>query len=251
MIWSTILAHDLCLLAEYQRAAELPSHLSVGFWPTYPMVDYINTSVAVYWASWVGEVLIFTEYYIDILEYVQATRSLCVFKDSPMSYLCGSIIQPDPETTLWNTWTITLLPGYNMDLSYEKFNMLFSDDCEINSLHIQKHDEIGEKYCGHLPDWRESCPCNEVTLSLFITFVATKSIFKISYMISKKKGISTHMFAGSNEARFDSYIQGIFGYDSVYFHMTLQISAQTRLDLVSLRSHGGDDIQCEYHSKTM
>ena len=85
------------------------------------------------------------------------------------------------------TWTIIPIVGYNTIIVFHRMKMLYSQNCDINSLTLIRRSpcEHAETYCGHLPPWNESYPSVTMNITVKISSVEYKTDIKLSYFISK------------------------------------------------------------------
>ena len=134
-------------------------------------------------------------------------KSQCQLEGSLMTHhICGKLESPDHTRTNEMQWLIQGLSGYNSVLKFEEFKIIYSKDCQINSLNLNKQRVKLESYCGHLPNWTETCPCDVIEVLLNVTSWHFNTSFKMSYMTSKKRAMSIHMIYGAFQPSFISYL---------------------------------------------
>ena len=219
---------------------ELPHHLKREYWSTSFIVEYVSTLITRYWTSALKEITSIIDYYETILPHLISLHEMCQLEHSYIRRLCGIIVSPNQENISSKEWMVHPLSGYNVYLIFETFKIMYSDNCSINSLLIHKNDGISELYCGHLPVWNETCPCKTINLLLTITFMDVETLFRISYVISNRKGLSIQIVDGSYKRQFMTYMRSITGYKYFFYRLMVHVAARSRLDLVSLRSHDSE-----------
>ncbi len=195
---------------------------------------------------------IFTKYgyYTNILVYVMSIRGKCQLESSKIYQLCGTIAFKYHSEIWIKVWKIYLVSGYNIYLFFNAINLIYSRYCEMDYLHIVKNEGSEEIYCGYLSPWNETYPCQIVKINVEMLWSKVpRAGINISYMVSRKKGISRQMSIESHNAEYTSYIRGKTGHRWPFYDMIVHIVARSRLDLVMLRRQEQGGNSCEYKSK--
>ncbi len=187
-------------------------------------------------------------------------RAQCSLQNSPAKRLCGLYLFTQPYTIDHNhnqhslhqtfQWEITMLYGYNTDLQFAQFKIMYSTGCDINKLNIKKSGFQNESYCGVLPDWQESCPCSWVGIYLYLTRPELTTTLQISYGLLRQKAITIKLVRGSYKQ--STLITAVLSFDHMFDFTQIIIAhifAQFRKDLVHLhdrqlgRMNGETDLQ--------
>ena len=161
-------------------------------------------------------------------------KAQCQFEGSLTTHrICDKVEIPDRTQPNGMQWLIQGLSGYNSVLEFEVFKIIYSEDCQINSLSLNKQRAKMEKYCGHLPSWTEMCPCDVIDVKLKVTSWQFDIAFRISYMASRKRAMSIYMIYGAFQPSFISYLfwkfDKMLGLPQV---LTLDIYAAQRIQLI-------------------
>ena len=80
-------------------------------------------------------------------------------------------------------------------MTFHRFNMLYSHQCSINAMIIEKiiPPSRVDYYCGAMPPWTETCPCLEIHLQMMIKLTQPLSELNMSYTIRTEAILSTFM----------------------------------------------------------
>ena len=116
----------------------------------------------------------------------------CHHLSTVLIHLCGQIKVSQMISVTKHQWKTQPLTGYAIDIMFHKLNIFYSQQCEVAGLSLMKitdchHEEV---YCGHLPSWNESCPCQSIFVTLATYSPMGKAEFDLSYQISKKKHLT-------------------------------------------------------------
>ena len=98
------------------------------------------------------------------------------------NHLCGQIYKN--SYAIFNmTWELKLLSGYSTKLIFHKLNSIYSKECEINSVLLQKVKSCNhhDRYCGYLPPWNETFPGSNVLILMIINLPRPPTQFLLSY----------------------------------------------------------------------
>ena len=107
--------------------------------------------------------------------------------------LCGLIANDVSKPMPRRNWNIQVLSWYSIHLVFDRFDIIYSRECNINSFHLLSitgacdHHEV---YCGNLPPWRKIYPHSKLELYLVLEYLELRAEFKISYFMAKTQQIS-------------------------------------------------------------
>ena len=112
----------------------------------------------------------------------------CYRSTPAIRYLCGNINPKHDMKTSSMYWTIQMISGYNTDMAFHDFQMIYSMLCSMSSLKLTKVVEAckqSEIYCGHMPPWNETCPCVSVQMILTLYDLTSDTQLSMNYYCSR------------------------------------------------------------------
>ena len=190
---------------EKQLSADIPCIFNTGVQQEWEPMDYLH----IYVQHMMQPVTVTTGVVHAIASsftYINYIRKYCDILSFHLKHICGYIISPQmTQVTTVHTWSIKIIQGYITNIMYNRLEMIYSKECEIASLQVNKyftkciHQEV---YCGHLPPWHEMCPCQSISIAIDRYFVHAKTEFSLVYSASRNEKISvtmtTHIILGES-----------------------------------------------------
>ncbi len=129
--------------------------------------------------------------------------------------ICGQINSGHVTSITSMHWAIKPINNSTTHLLFKKFKLLATIDCELSSLEVtkSKYNANSAKYCGDIPTWNESCPCDHIDLNLINGWVYDEMIFILSYSISKH--ISLTLFSICQPVESTTLARLLIGQDMI------------------------------------
>ena len=127
------------------------------------------------------------------------------------------------------------ISGYNTNLHFQRFEMLYSTNCELNQLLLEKLPFEPESYCGNFPSWNESCPCESIQMTLIISAYQYSASFTLSYAITNHRIITLHADIGKIDQAVKPQLYWSFAHIlTVPQTLSIHVFANNRTKLVRL-----------------
>ncbi len=213
----------------------VPQHYNANNWRASDFHDY--TDVLISKASQLPKLALASSLYNSIhqmMVYAQHLSMSVLCGSHLTKHLCGMINIPSQYNLQDTNWNIQGISGYYIDLFFEHFAITFSKQCHVNSLALSKYKNHRELYCGHLPDWYESCPCNMVYVVLKVTNYNVTTSFLMYYKMNRKRNLSLQMRSGSRQYGQHNLLWGFDHMQDIYQMVILHIFARTRIYLLGI-----------------
>ena len=168
----------------------------------------------------------------------ESVYARCQAITTPTARVCGHFTNYDVTWSTSMKWNLNPLKDSNTYLLFHEFKIMASINCGINSLEIRRSQssEYSDKYCGDFPAWNESCPCDQIGLTLINPFIHYKTIFSMSYIISQRMAVTVHSYCSNLELPTSTIMPSTHGSvpnTKINIFLTVQV---TRMKLIRIFS---------------
>ncbi len=169
-----------------------------------------------------------------MMVYAKHLSMPALYASHSTKHLCGVINITDPDQLQATRWKIQGISSYYIDLFFEKFMITYSKQCHVNSLALSKYKNHIEFYCGHHPDWQESCPCQVISAEVKVAKLDVITSFVMHYSMTRRRRLSFQMASGIMNNGHQDLLWKFDNMPDMYQIISLHIFAHTRIDLVSV-----------------